>query len=233
MVTSLVFLRKPIITGQITKQTIYLWLLNVCHLQSKNAQPTALLVDDDSGYGICSIKRICDELGIKATFAVIPSRLDSILCDSLRQWQQDGYHIALHGYNHNRWEKWTSKDIINDIEQCEQLLQEKGFEKAYQYIVPPHANNTRNIRNAIKAKGYKMITGANIVNLDTTVFQVGRFSLGKDDPDIKDAKIILTKAFHDKSFVIFGTHSSIKDCYSEERTKAVLKLAIEIGLNFI
>lgn len=233
MVISLVFLRKPIITGGITKQTIYLWLLNVCHFQSKSAQPTALLVDDDSGYGICSIKRICDELGIKATFAVIPSRLDSILCDSLRQWQQDGYHIALHGYNHNRWEKWTSKEIINDIERCEQLLQEKGFEKAYQYIVPPHSNNTRNIRNAIKAKGYKMITGANIVNPDTTLFQYGRYSLGKDYPNLQDTKVVLEKAHHNSSFVIFGTHSSMKENFSEERTKVVLQLAIDMGYKFI
>ena len=70
MVISFVFLHKPIITRGITKQTIYQWLLNICYLQPRDAQPTALLIDDDSGYGIYSIKHLCDDIGIKATFVI-------------------------------------------------------------------------------------------------------------------------------------------------------------------
>lgn len=235
MIGVLAFGYKPIITGRLTKQTIYLVFLNAFHLQDKNACPTAMLIDDDGEYGIYAIKRICDELEIKATFAVIPSRLDSAICNSLKQWKQEGFGIALHGYNHDRWEKWTKEEIIHDINQSEQLLEEIGFRKNYEYVVPPHACNTFAIRKAIKSKGYKMVTGANIVNPDTTVFQYGRMSFNKDmsPQEMQRIRKLLTNAYKKKTFIIFGTHSSMKGAFSEEKTKAVLQMAKDIGFIFI
>ena len=231
--TILVFLRKPIITGELTKQTLYLWFLNAFHHQTTDALPTAMLVDDDSGEGIFRIRQICNEIGIKATFAIIPSRLDSIKTDSLRQWQKEGYSIALHGYNHDRWEDWTFEEIINDINQSEKLFQIYGLKPNSRFVVPPHACNTNIIRKAIQSKEYLMITGANIVNPDMTVFQYGRFSLYANSPSLEEAKRILTAAYKKKAFVIFGTHSSIKESFSEEKTKAILVLAKEMGFKFI
>lgn len=231
--TILVFLRKPIITGELTKQTLYLWLLNVFHHQVTDAIPTAMLVDDDSGDGIFRIRQICEDIGIKATFAIIPSRLDSIKTDSLRQWQKEGYSIALHGYNHDKWKDWTFEEIINDINQSEKLFQIYGLKPNSRFVVPPHACNTNNIRKAIQSKGYLMITSANIINPDMTVFQYGRFSLYADSPDLEEARSILTAAYKKKAFVIFGTHSSTKGAFSEEKTKAILALAKEMGFKFI
>lgn len=231
--TILVFLRKPIITGELTKQTLYLWLLNVFHHQVTDAIPTAMLVDDDSGDGIFRIRQICEDIGIKATFAIIPSRLDSIKTDSLRQWQKEGYSIALHGYNHGRWKDWTFEEIINDINQSEKLLQKYGLKPNSRFVVPPHACNTNNIRKAIQSKGYLMITSANIINPDKTVFQYGRFSLYADSPTLEEARRILTAAYKKKGFVIFGTHSSTKGAFSEEKTKAILAMAKEMGFIFI
>lgn len=231
--TILVFLRKPIITGELTKQTLYLWFLNAFHHQTTDALPTAMLVDDDSGEGIFRIRQICNEIGIKATFAIIPSRLDSIKTDSLRQWQKEGYSIALHGYNHDRWEDWTFEEITNDINQSEKLFQIYGLKPNSRFVVSPYACNTNIIRKAIQSKEYLMITGANIVNPDMTVFQYGRFSLYANSPSLEEAKRILTAAYKKKAFVIFGTHSSIKESFSEEKTKAILVLAKEMGFKFI
>jgi len=228
-----VFLKKPIITGGMTKQTVYLWLLNAFHLQATDAHPTAMLIDDDCGDGIFCIKRICDDLGIKATFAVIPFRLDKIKADSLRKWQEEGYGIAIHGFNHDRWKDWTSEEITNDISQSENLLRVYGLRTNSPYIVPPHACNTHIIRKAIHSKGYLMITGANVINPDMKVFQYGRFTLSADAPSIEEARRILDTAYKKKAFVIFGTHSSMKDSFSEEKTKKILKLAKEMGFRFI
>lgn len=227
-----VFLQKPIILGGMTKQTIYLWLVNIWHSQTKDAQPTAMLIDDDSGNGIYTIKEICDELGIKATFAVIPSRLDSMKADALRQWQQNGYGIALHGYNHEKWKDWSKKDVIDDIERSELLLKDLGFQTDFQFIVPPYACNTSKIRDAIQAKGYKMITGANIINPDMTVFQYGRISIDINSTNMEDYRELLSQAYKKNSFVIFGTHSSMSESFSKNKTKAILQMAIEMGFKF-
>ena len=227
-----VFLKKPIITGEMTKQTVYLWLLNTFHFQSTDARPTALLVDDDCGDGIFLIRQICVDIGIKATFAIIPSRLDKTKTDSLKQWQKEGYNIALHGYNHDRWNGWTSEEVINDITQSEDLLRVYGLKVNSRYIVPPHACNTSNIRKAIQSKGYLIISGANIINPDMTVFQYGRFSID-NAMNMEEAKIILTKAFQKNEFVIFGTHSSMGDSFSEEKTKEILEWAKRKGFHFI
>lgn len=231
--TLIVFLRKPILTGELTKQTLFLWILNVCHIQAENAYPTAMLVDDDSGNGIFRIRKICNEIGIKATFAVIPSRLDNIKIDSLRKWQKEGYGIALHGFNHDRWKDWTTEEITNDISQSENLLRKYGLRINSRFIIPPHACNTHKIREAIHSKDYLMITGANIINPDKTVFQYGRFSLYADNPTMEEAKRILIAAYKKKAFVIFGTHSSMKDYFSEEKTKEILIFAKEMGFSFI
>lgn len=232
---TLIYVRRPIITGKPTKQTIYVGLLNTFHVQIRNVSPTAMLIDDDGGNGVYTIKQICDEIGIKATFAVIPSRLDSTICDSLKQWQQEGFGIALHGYNHDRWKEWSTRNVIDDITQSEYLLEEMGFQKDFKYVVPPHACNTSSIRKAIKSKGYKMVTGANIVNPDTTVFQYGRMSFDKDmtPKEMHRIKRLLTEAYRKKTFLIFGTHSSIGDAFSEKKTKVVLQMAKDIGFIFI
>ena len=230
-----VYYRKPLITGELTKQTLYLWMLNMCHIQAKEAQPMAMIIDDDSEKGIYTIRRICEELGIKATFAVIPSRFNNVICDSLRHWQQEGYGIALHGYNHERWKEWSENEVINDITRSEELLEMKGFKKNFIFVVPPHACNTSAIRKAIKSKGYRMICGANIINPDMTLFQFGRMSFNKDMSPLEMQRIreLLTKAFNKKAFVILGTHSSMEESFSEEKTKAILQMAKDIGFKFI
>ena len=96
------------------------------------------------------------------------------------------------------------------------------------YVVTPHGSNNTAIRKAIKDKGYQMVTGANIVNPDTTTFQMGRVFI-TNKTNIKEIDNMLDKAKRRNCYVIFGTHSSLPEEFSREKTKAVLSMAIKMG----
>ena len=99
------------------------------------------------------------------------------------------------------------------------------------YIVSPHGANSRAIRDAIKDAGYQMVTGAMILNPDTTVFQLGRLMITKNT-DLGATNVWLEKAKERSLFVMFGTHASIPGEFSKEKTKAVLQMAIDIGFEY-
>ena len=228
----LIYMNSPIVVGDWTKQTVYLWTLNSCHIQATGTQPKMHLIDDDSGDGVFIIKKLSDDLHIKATFAVIPTQTSKNVLDSLHNWQKEGYNIALHGYNHDDWREWNHKDIMIDITKSEQWLIRHGLRiDEMKYIVAPHGSNTQAVRKAIKDKGYQMVTSANIVNPNTEVFQLGRVMITKDT-DLEKTKIWLNKAKERNLFVILGTHSSMPEEFSEEKIKAVLQMAINMGFEY-
>ena len=225
--------RLPILTGRWTKQTVYLSVLNAFHFQDANAEARFMLIDDDSGDGIFVIRNICNRLGIKATFAVVPARLDSTKCDSLRKWYAEGNGIALHGYDHGRWKEWSYEAITEDIDRSLSFLEEHQIADPSQIkiVVTPGFYNTSSIRNAISDKGMKMVMGANVVNPDTMTFQWGRFFI-TNQTDLNEARRVLERAKEPKGFVVFGTHSSLVDEFSAEKTEAILRMAIDMGYGY-
>ena len=220
------YVRRPIITGSLTKQTIYLWFLNSFHIKDRHREPTFMLIDDDSGMGIFKIHEICERVGVKATFAVVPSVLDSVRIDALRVWHNDGYGIALHGYNHGRWKEWTEEEIVADIQKSITYLREHGIASGddIRIVVTPGSNNTRAIRKAISSQNMKMVMGANMVNPDKTTFQWGRLFITKDT-DLEQVRKVLEQVKSERGFIIFGTHSSNADEFSAEKTEAILRMA--------
>lgn len=228
----MLYSRAPIIEGGLTKQTMYLWLWGCWYGQSSHCKARIMLVDDDSGNGIFKIKKICDEVGVKAAFAVIPSMINNAIGDSLRIWQEEGFGICLHGYNHDDWRNWSYEAVIEDIQKSNKLLAKMGIStENIKYIVPPHSSNTASIRKAIEDKKYQMISGAHIVNPDTNLFQLGRIFIS-EDTDLHKYQMMLEKAKNRKMFVILGTHSSNSEVFSEEKTKAVLLMAKNMGYEF-
>ena len=225
-----VYVRHPIITGSLTKQTVYLWFLNSFHIKDGHREPTFMLIDDDSGMGIFKIHEICERVGVKAIFAVVPAVLDSIRIDSLKAWHRDGYGIALHGYNHGRWKEWTTEEIVDDMNKSIAFLEENDIASSDQIhtVVTPGSYNTHAIRKAIDRQGMKMVMGARIVNPDTTAFQWGRFFITQET-DMNHAREILERAKAEKGFIIFGTHSSNPEEFSAEKTEAILRMAVEMG----
>lgn len=220
----------PILTGRWTKQTVYLSILNAFHVQDDNAEARFMLIDDDSGDGIFLIREICNRLGIKATFAMVPARLDSTKCDSLRKWHDEGYGIALHGYEHGRWKEWSYEAITEDIDRSLSFLEKHQIADASQIriVVTPGFYNTCSIRKAISDKGMKMVMGANVVNPDTMTFQWGRMFI-TNQTNLDEARHVLERAKETKGFIVFGTHSSMVDEFSAEKTEAILRMAIDMG----
>ena len=96
------------------------------------------------------------------------------------------------------------------------------------YVVTPYGRNSAAIRNALQARRYKIISGANLVNPDSTLFQLGRLFITKAT-DLKDTENLMKKAKAKKAFVILGTHSSNEEEFSPEKIRATLTIAKEIG----
>ena len=226
-----VLIMRPVIAGGLTKQMVYLWFLNSFHIKDSQRTPTFMLIDDDSGMGIFKIHEICERIGVKATFAVVPAFLDSVRCDSLRVWYLDGYGIALHGYDHGRWNNWTENEIVADINKSIAFLQEHDIVSSdkIRIVVPPGFYNTHAIREAIYNLGMKMVTGATILNPDTTTFQWGRLFITQET-NLDEVRNILERTKAEKGFVTFGTHSSNPEEFSAEKTETVLRMAVEMGL---
>lgn len=225
----LLYVRKPFIAGKITSQTIYLSFQNFFHAKDTGDKAQFMLIDDDSGPGIFKIHEICERVGVKATFAVVPAFLDSARCDSLRKWHDEGYGIALHGYNHGKWKDWTTEEILNDIDKCLEFLNNRGFRNvdSINLIVVPSFYNTSSIREAIQNKGMKMILGGNVVNPDNKVFIWGRLFI-TNNTDVEKIRLVLQETKDRKYSIVFGTHSSIPDEFSAEKTEKILLMAKEM-----
>ena len=225
--------RLPIIGNEWSKQTVYVGLLDTWYGASIDDKAYAMWIDDDSTPGIFKVKEIADAVGIPPCFAVIADRMEPEVADSLASWQRQGAGIVLHGLRHERWREWNAEEIEYDIRQSVHQLHEQGFDttRIIKIIIPPHGCNTRTIRKVIAQLGFKMISGATLVNPDRHVFQFGRIGIGPDT-DLIAMRKTLIKAYDRKAFVIFGTHSSIPEIFSVEKTREVIKMAKEIGFCF-
>lgn len=225
--------RLPIIGNEWSKQTVYVGLLDTWYGASIDDKAYAMWIDDDSTPGIFKVKEIADAVGIPPCFAVIADRMEPEVADSLASWQRQGAGIVLHGLRHERWREWNAEEIEYDIRQSVHQLHEQGFDttRIIKIIIPPHGCNTRTIRKVIAQLGFKMISGATLVNPDRHVFQFGRIGIGPDT-DLIAMRKTLIKAYDRKAFVIFGTHSSIPEIFSVEKTREVIQMAKEIGFCF-
>lgn len=233
LVAIIIWWRAPILGNGLTKQTIYVGLLDVWHGSSTDDKAYAMWIDDDSTIGVFQVKKIADAVGIPPYFAVIADKMEPEVADSLASWQRQGAGIVLHGLRHERWWDWNASQIEADIRQSYQRLHEQGFDtaKVIKLVIPPHGCNNRTIRKVIAQQGCKMMSGASLINPDRHVFQFGRIGIGPNT-DLDKMREMLQEAYDRKAFVIFGTHSSIPEIFSIEKTQKVLQIAKEIGFCF-
>lgn len=225
--------RAPLIGNEWSKQTFYVGLLDAWYGASTDDKAYAIWIDDDSTEGVFDVKAIANQVGIKPTFAVIADRMTEKVADSLVSWQKQGAGIVLHGLRHERWKEWDEEQIANDINQSLKRLHQRGFDttRIWKMIIPPHGCNTRAIRKVIAQQGYQMISGATLVNPDRHVFQLGRIGI-ETGTDLVAMRKLLQEAYKRKAFVILGTHSSIPEIFSAEKTREVLIMAKEMGFCF-
>lgn len=233
VIALIIWWRLPIIFGDYNKQTIYVGALDILYGSSNDTLAHAMWIDDDCGEGICTVNSISKKVGIKPVYAISPEKTPRHLIDSLIMWQRNGAGIVIHGLRHEKWEEWSERHISKDIEQSYTKLKDFGFDtsKILKIVVPPYASNNKAIRKVIHDKNMQMITGASLVNPDRHVFQLGRIWI-TPDIDITSLRTILRNAYQQHNYVIFATHSSITNSFSEEKTLKVLRIAKEIGFNF-
>ena len=233
IITIIIWWRAPLIGDELSKQTIYVGLLDAWYGASKDDKAYAMCIDDDSTIGVFKVKEIADSIGILPNFAVIADKMESEVADSLISWQQKGAGVVLHGFRHEKWWEWNVAQIEDDIHKSYESLHKQGFDttKIHKIVIPPHGCNNKTIRKVIAQQGCKMVSGATLVNPDRHVFQYGRIGIGPDT-DINSMRVMLQEAYTRKAFVIFGTHSSIPEEFSFEKTKEVLQIAKEIGFCF-
>lgn len=224
--------RLPLHQGPLTKQTLYVMMAHACCTAS-DAEPAALWIDDDSGDGMGLVKALCDELDIKATFAVVPGRLSETNGDSLAAWQRQGFGVAIHGLNHDHWRTWGREQIEADIAACRQRMGQAGIDtsRLSRIVVPPHADNTMAIRGVVARQGCHIVTGACTVNPSASCFMWGRLWIDADT-DTTAMGCLLEKARRRNAFVVFGTHSSQANEFAADKTRAVLRRAKELGFVF-
>lgn len=229
----LIWHRFPIIGDEFNKQTLYVGILDAWHGASTDSHAHAMWIDDDSSEGIFKVKEIADEIGIKPVFAVIAEKMTPEISDSLVTWQQQGAGIVIHGLRHESWKDWDETQINQEIKQCYDKLGDLGFDttKILKIIMPPHGPNTSTIRKVIKQQGCQMVSGARLVNPDRHVFLLGRIGIAQYT-DVENMRQLLIKAYQRKAFVIFATHSSMPESFSEEKTRGILRIAKEIGFHF-
>lgn len=229
----LIWHRFPIIGDEFNKQTLYVGILDAWHGASTDSHAHAMWIDDDSSEGIFKVKEIADEIGIKPVFAVIAEKMTPEISDSLVTWQQQGAGIVIHGLRHESWKDWDETQINQEIQQCYDKLGDLGFDttKILKIIMPPHGPNTSTIRKVIKQQGCQMVSGARLVNPDRHVFLLGRIGIAQYT-DVENMRQLLIKAYQRKAFVIFATHSSMPESFSEEKTREILRIAKEIGFHF-
>ena len=234
LILSVIWLRAPLSYERWNKQTLFAWLIDIIHGRSIDEKAHAMWIHDDSGEGVFAVNTISNEVGIRPVYAVIADKMTSQVADSLASWQRQGKaDIALHGLRHERWKEWEQEKIENDILSSRQRLAEQGFDtsRLLKIVIPPHACNTQAIRKAIKEQGCQMITGASLVNPDRHMFQLGRVSI-TPQTDTTEMRLLLENAYKRKAFIIFGTHSSIPDWFSAEKTYKVLQTAKKMGFEF-
>lgn len=233
VIVGIIWWRTPLIGNERSKQTIYVGLLDTWYGSSTDEKAHAMWIDDDSTEGVFEVKAIADQVGIKPVFAVIADRMVPAVADSIASWQRQGAGVVLHGLRHERWKDWEEGLIEKDIRQSIQRLHEQGFDTAriLKMVIPPHGCNTRAIRKVIAQQGFQMISGASLVNPDWHVFQLGRISI-TPETDVEAIREMLLKAYDRKAFVIFGTHSSIPNSFSKEKTKRIMEIAKEMGFSF-
>lgn len=224
--------RMPTVCGELTRQTVFVAVAQAMQARGSDDTARLLWVDDDGGDGIWQVKRLCDAAGIRATFALVPSRLSSRQADSLARWQRQGYGIALHGLRHDNWDGWTAGQVTADLRQSRLELARRGIDtlRLSRLVVPPHARNTRAIRQAIAQEGCQMVTGANVLNSSATSPLLGRLWIDRDT-DLKRVRQLLEQARVAKAFVVLATHSSAPDEFDYDKVLQTIGMAREMGFD--
>ncbi len=215
--------------------------LKAALLSACNTEPKKILtwVDDDTPLdGITSVKTICDNLGIKCTFATITQGWTESLLEMLHQYQKEGFHIACHTESHGRWYKdmpegnmFNSHEMEADLLTSLQKMSAEGFIDSDMLVYPGSATGRTDVNTiGIVKKWCKcgVLAGGNT----WSKYGQGKYKINRTfvstSHDLSYYKNILDTVI-DESWVVLGSHSGSIEEFDADMMRELLSYALEKG----
>lgn len=206
-----------------------------------SSQAFYTIIDDDAANvrSIYVMKELADKKNIKISFAVIAERVlkNKSVCDLLRIYQQEGFHICNHSYTHSPdvWKTIDLQKICCELEESSRLLDSLGFNN-HDYFVYPFGRFKNGERESIinlTAKYSKLAFnsrgGYNTFNTGNfNKYYINRFPLRLHD-DWYVVKSLLDKAIEKNAWIVILTHSHHCD-FSIKRLEKVVNYCQSKGL---
>lgn len=230
------------IEGMIKEKTIAPFIFNEC-----NTAPKKILtwIDDDTNSDtyVNSVKTICDNLGIKCTFATITDRWgtsNSASLDTLHQLQKEGYHITSHTGNHKRWytsdsdgsPKFTAQELETDLIESLQALNSEGFIDSDMLVYPGSSATRTDIDVISIVKKWcscgVLAGGNNWSKYGNGKYKINRTFFDKSTHDASYYKSLLDNV-GEESWVLFGSHSATASQFDADMITDVLQYALNNG----
>lgn len=198
------------------------------------------IIDDDASSveSITNIKNVCDDEGVKISFAVITQNLikNEIIKDSLLSFQQQGFHICNHSLTHSSkvWEDIDYAAIKEELHSSNYILDSLGFVN-HNYFVYPYGKFSKGVYSNISpliSDKFKMAFNSrgDECNLkDFNRYYINRFPLRKHE-NISIVKNKIDRAIENGSWIVFLTHSANKRDFSQKYLSEVIDYCNKKGL---
>ena len=207
-----------------------------------NTNPKKILtwVDDDTpANGIASVKTICDNLGIKCTFATITQGWTDELLNTLHQYQKEGFHITSHTNNHGRWYKdmpegkiFTADEMEADLLTSLEKMRSEGFIDCDMLVYPGSASGRTDVDTIGIVKKWcrcGVLAGGSVWSkYGQGKYKINRTFISKSSNDASYYTDFLDSV-SDEGWVVFGTHSGSTTDFDADMMITILSYALANG----
>lgn len=214
--------------------------------QNKKALKIVTLIDDDSVLsGMQVIKQMCDNLGIKCTFACRTENFDAATVSALQSYQSEGFNMACHSDKHDMWYRvgdhqeplFTLQEVEEDLLTSLGKLQANGF-RDYNNLVYPGTSYDRDGIEEIVKKWCN--TGVNSSGGTVNEYGKGRYDITRTfiQTNLHDTAAWYKQYVVDAAlqmsapWILFGTHS-YSNLFDLSMTTEVLQYCITNGFTFM
>ena len=224
-----------------TSSNINVAMLKDLLFSACNTAPKKILtwVDDDTPLdGIASVKKICDNLGIKCTFATITQGWTDALLERLHQYQKEGFHITSHTESHGRWYKDMPEGNIFNADEMEadliislEKMRAEGFIDCDMLVYPGSAIGRTDVNTlGIVKKWCKcgVLAGGSVWSgYGQGKYKINRTFISKSSGASYYTDLL--DSVSDESWVVFGTHSGSATDFDTDMMTAILSHALANG----
>lgn len=206
-----------------------------------NTNPQKILtwIDDDTPEsGIASVKTICDNLGVKCTFATITQGWTDSLLKTLHQYQKEGFHITSHTESHGRWYKdmpegnmFTANEMEADLLTSLEKMRAEGFVDCDMLVYPGSAVGRTDV-NAIGIVKKWCRCGVLAGGSTWSKYGQGKYKINRTFISKASGTAYYTNLLDsvtDEGWVVFGTHSGSTTDFDADMLTAILSYALANG----